>query len=307
MSTMYKVPDPPTPTQYELRSPRGAKLATRVWPVKGKPKALLLLVHGGGFHSGYFAQLAQRLNTDGIFCASYDLVNHGYSEPEPSAPDGYIHINSFDDLVEDLFAAIVWAKQECGYDKIPVFLYGESFGGLQVLEAALQSDFYQTPLAGVIASAPVLRIDPALMPPQFLLDFLIWIAPYYPRTKIPATDMSSTYDEAFGDPQWAAVTRSDPKVQVSPAFTLAGVRSTLATGPAILARAKEFQVPLLALHSTRDCRTVCAATQQLVDAMGPRAEGLWLKETSGHQLLQDRPEVTAKVMDKIAGFIKKHI
>lgn len=63
-SLKYIVPSPPNPTKFHLRSPRGANLATRVWPLAEisnpdvKLVALCLLVHGGGWHSGYFHNLA---------------------------------------------------------------------------------------------------------------------------------------------------------------------------------------------------------------------------------------------------------
>jgi alpha-beta hydrolase superfamily lysophospholipase len=129
---MYEVPGPPPATQFPLQSPRGAKLAARAWPnpSQTKPVALALLVHGYGDHSGYYGELASRLNRDGVYCASYDQVGHGYSEAEPQAPDGLVHVNSFDDWVEDVFAALAWARSECGYGGVtPTFLVGESLGG----------------------------------------------------------------------------------------------------------------------------------------------------------------------------------
>lgn len=129
----YKIPTPPTPTKFPLKSPRGANLATRVWPpVKNKAKALFLIVHGGGWHSGYFEALVGPLVKENIFCASYDQVSCGYSDPEPGAPPGVMHLNSFDCLVEDVAAAIEWMQKEASNTTAPVFLFGESFGALQV-------------------------------------------------------------------------------------------------------------------------------------------------------------------------------
>ena len=43
-------------------------------------RAVCLLVHAEGWHSGYFAGLAGRLNREGIYCAAYDQTGMGYSQ-----------------------------------------------------------------------------------------------------------------------------------------------------------------------------------------------------------------------------------
>jgi alpha-beta hydrolase superfamily lysophospholipase len=160
----YPVATSPPPTKYKLQSPRGPILATRIWfptatitkpsssqlsskPQTKPPTALVLLVHGGGWHSGYFEELAKCLttttsNSSNVIVGSYDQVGCGYSDKEPGTPPGHGvgHINSFDDLIEDMFEAVTWLKTEAadptGVDTTatPLFLIGESFGGLQVCD-----------------------------------------------------------------------------------------------------------------------------------------------------------------------------
>jgi len=160
----------------------------------------------------------------------------------------------------------------------------------------------------VICSAPVLEVAPAILPPKPVVRILNFLAPYYPRARMPAVDTASTYDEAFGDPEWAALTRRDPKVQVSLTPTLAVAAAAMTTGEKIAARARDFALPLLAIHATKDCRANCGPVQEFVDRVGSsRAEGFWLEDTSGHQLLQDSPEVTQRVMDKIADWMNRQV
>ncbi|GKY90867.1 hypothetical protein MPSEU_000059500 [Mayamaea pseudoterrestris] len=307
------IPEPPTPTAFSLRSPRGAQLATRVWPCS-RPKALLLLVHGGGWHSGYFNNFAKHLNQHDIFCCSFDQASHGYSEDERGAPAGCIHMAEFDDWLEDVIEAVHWAGKECGSANkvIPLFLYGESFGGLEVLQTALDAKLHGITLAGVVVSAPALKLDPKLLPPEFVIRALTWLAPYYPRLKLPATDLGSSYDDAFGDKRWAEVSRRDTKIQTSPSYTLSSAAATLTTGQSLMDQAHDFSVPLLAIHAKRDCRTQCAATEEFVDRVNqgkidPLAEGVFFDSTTGHQLLQDLPEVSDTVMDKISAWIHEQV
>jgi alpha-beta hydrolase superfamily lysophospholipase len=82
--------------------------------------------------TGYFQDLAFFLNKDGIYCASYDQVNCGYSDPEPDTPaSGVVHVRNFDCYIEDVCAAVEW-MQEADNTGAPVFLFGESFGALEV-------------------------------------------------------------------------------------------------------------------------------------------------------------------------------
>lgn len=308
----FVVPTPPVPAAIPLVSPRGAKLATRVWkPASGKIRAICLLVHGSGWHSGYFEGLAGRLNRDGIFVAAYDLVGMGYSEPEPGAPAGCIHVANFSDWVEDVFAAAVWAKQQSGAtSETPFFLLGESFGGLQVLAAGLDSQlqqFYGVELAGVVALGAMLQVCPGLLPPRLVIQLMSMMVVCCPRLKIPATDTSATFDEAFGNREWAATARQDPAVVVSLHPTLAGAISMIAAGEKVASRAKQFNIPLLAIHAVKDCRTECQAMMKFVDQVGRSAEGMWIDNTTGHQLLQDHKEVTETVKDKVAEWIVQHV
>ena len=304
------VPQPPEPAANPLYSPRGAKLATRVWrDIKEgeRLRAVCVIVPGGGWHSGYFERLALFLNQKGFACSSYDPVCMGYSEAEPGAPEGYVHIEKFDDLVEDVFAAVVWTQKQlqCSAD-VPVFLIGESFGGLQVLAAGLAEDTAKANginLAGIITLGAALEINPAMLPPKPVIKVLAFLSRYYPKLKMPATDLSTTFDEAFGDKEWAKVARLDPGVQVSPKPTMAGAIATVATGEKIARSTKEFSLPLLAIHAIKDCRTVCEAMQKFIEHSGALTEGFWVENTTGHQLLQDREAVTSLVMDKIADWL----
>lgn len=298
----YAVPPRPPPTNFPLSSPRGASLAKRVWAPAGPPRALLLIVHGGGWHSGYFAQLATHLAANSIFCAAFDQAGCGYSDPEPSAPEGCAHFDSYDDLVDDVFAAVEWAQLEAGGSAPPLYLLGESFGGLHVLASAMQAEQRGVSVAGVVTLGALVRIPPALLPPRPFVSLCVFAASYFPRVRLPAVDLSATYDQAFGDPEWAGVARGDPVVQISPRPTLSGLKCTLATGEELLAKAAEFPVPLLAIHAERDCRADLSAVEEFTDRAGPTAT-LVVIDSGGHQLLQDVTSIRNDVIQRISNWI----
>lgn len=306
----YKVPSPPEPTTFHLRSPRGAHLATRVWAPKimDDVVALCLLVHGGGWHSGYFHNVATYLNQYGIYCASYDQVNCGYSDPEPDTPAlGVVHIRNFDCLVEDVCEAISWMQKEANNTTAPVFLFGESFGALQILAAAFDRDSYSCKIDGVIISGGLLQVNKKFLPPQPVVIILVWLAQYYPKLIMPATDFESTFDEAFGDRTWAKIARSDPKVTMQIKATIGSIAATLGTGSKLQARASDFPVPLYAIHGKGDGRTSPEAIQEFVDRIGPTRATMDFIDTTGHQLLQDMPDKTNDVHNKIKDWILSQV
>lgn len=124
---------------------------------------------------------------------------------------------------------------------------------------------------------------------------------------MPATDFESTFDDAFGDKEWARTTRQDPKIATSIHPTIGAVAATLATGDALRPKAKEFPVPFLAIHGKRDTRTSVDAMIEFVDRMGPAKGALVLIETDGHQLLQDTSEITNEVVSKVKEWIENQL
>ena len=319
---LYKVPEPPKATHYPLTSPRGARLATRVWrptTARRPPRALVLLVHSGGMHSGYFDGLARRLNQDNIFCGAYDQVSHGYSDAEPGSPSrggGAIHVHEFEDYVEDVLCAAEWIRKEADEnDKVPLFLLGEAMGGLEVLSAVLDVSTRRAygaqennNIAGVIVLNAMLKLSAGIVPPKPMIKILNCLAFYYPKMTMPTSDLSDSFDGMFGDERWAETARNDPVVKVPPRLTLTTAMAVMQTGESVLQAAREFRLPLLAIHAVRDPRCQFEATQQFVDQVGPTyAVGYWVEDASGHLLLQDRPSVSIRVMEKIAEWIGEHL
>ena len=291
-------------------------MATRTWSSgssrKRPPRAILLIVHGGGWHSGYFDALSCKLAAEiDIFIAAFDQPGCGYSDPEPSAPRGYTHIRSIDDCIDDIFEAAWWAQNQARNGNkapLPLFLLGESYGGVQVLIAALEArkGYGFTQLVGAIVLGGLIRVVPDMLPPAPVVALLKYLARYYPRVAMPATDTSKTFDEAFGNKAWAKVARMDPKVSVSVKPTLGMAAAILSAGDSLLERASDFPVPLLAIHGARDCRTQCEVMQEFVDKIGSNAK-MVIIDTDGHQLLQDEPTKSEMVIDTISQWLSEQI
>ena len=146
------------------------------------------------------------------------------------------------------------------------------------------------------------------LPPALVVKILVFLSNYYPRLVMPATDFESTFDDAFGDKDWAQTFRQDPKISVSIQPTIGSVAAVLATGARLRPKAKEFpSIPFLAIHGQRDVRTSVEAMVQFVDQMGPNKASMILIDTDGHQLLQDVPEISSRVMHQVRDWITAQI
>jgi len=85
-------------------------------------KAVVLIAHGFGEHSGYYLHLIDFLLASGFDVFSFDFRGHGKSEGQRGC------INSFEDYLEDLHSAVTAVKKQSLAKKI--FLMGHSMGGL---------------------------------------------------------------------------------------------------------------------------------------------------------------------------------
>ena len=64
----------------EITTPHGATLAVRDWPLPAAvlPRALVLIVHGLGEHSGRYAHVAQQLNSSIDAAVAYESLNFAH-------------------------------------------------------------------------------------------------------------------------------------------------------------------------------------------------------------------------------------
>lgn len=117
--------------EYQLNTQDGLRLYAQAWLSEKPAKALVVIVHGIGEHSGRYEHVAQAFTENGFHTFSYDQRGHGRS-------DGKIgHTPTYQHLMDDISLAIQYARQATSED-LPVFLYGLSLGALEVIFYGLQ-------------------------------------------------------------------------------------------------------------------------------------------------------------------------
>src|SRR3954469_19925532 len=124
----------------------GARLFYQAWvPALGSPRAVLVNLHGLGDHSSLYPSLAGRVPASGIPLYAYDMRGNGRS------PGQRAYLRGWQEYRDDLHAFLLQVRN--WQPGSPLFLLGNSLGGLVALEYPIQ---HPTGLAGVIAAAPPL-------------------------------------------------------------------------------------------------------------------------------------------------------
>jgi len=211
----------------------GLALFRRWWRPADAARAVLVNVHGLGDHSGLYPTLTDYFPARGVALHAPDLRGNGHS-PGPRG-----HVDRWSQYRDDLHAFVqVVAAEEPG---LPLFLLGNSLGGLIVLDYAIH---HPERLRGVIAAAPPLgRLG--VPPPLMLLGRVasrIW-----PRLSLQTgMDLSGL----ARDPEVVRTVLADPLFhRLGSARLSTEVTAALAR---VRAGAPEFPLPLLVLHGGAD-------------------------------------------------------
>ncbi|MFD0860874.1 alpha/beta hydrolase [Sungkyunkwania multivorans] len=249
-------------------------------------KAVVVLVHGFGEHSGRYADfVVPELVKKNIAVVSYDNFGHGETEGKRG------HCPNYDALMFVL--GIVVRKAEDLFPGLPVFLYGHSMGGNLVLNYVLRSPHKVT---GVIATSPYLRL--AFDPPKWKMlvgKMLMGVSP-------GITLASGLEVEAISrDASEVAKYKEDPLVhdKVSPMFSF----PIMDAGEWVVKKAEELSVPTLLLHGTDD-RLIDHKASVELEAKAPMSK-LHLFKGGYHELHNDLEK--DKALKIVTTWIDDHV
>lgn len=235
--------------EWKWKSRDGLEMAALGWTAE-TPKAVVVLVHGHGEHINRYQHVAEAFVKAGYAMQAFDLRGHGKSAGQRG------HIPSYENLMNDIADFIADAKKR--YPALPVFLYGHSTGGNQVVNYALRSP---QALKGVIATGPWLRL--AFDPPAaqvFMAKLLNSITP-------SVSISSGLSQEALSrDPQVVSKYAADPLVHDKISFRL--YTNMVTNGLAALERAAELKIPMLLMHGSADKLTSANASREFAQKAG---------------------------------------
>lgn len=246
----------------------GVRLFRQTWRPEGAVRAVVANIHGLGDHSGLYPALVNHLLAAGIAVHAPDLRGNGRS------PGQRAYITRWDEFREDVrrFLDVVRAEEP----GLPLFLLGNSLGGLVVLEFALH---HPEGLRGVIAASPPLgRL--AVPAPLLLLGRML--SRVWPRFSLKTgLDLGGL----ARDPIVAQTVLADPLFHRYGTARLS--TEVVAAIARVQAGAPRFPLPLLVLHGGADRMVPPDGSRRFVSAAGHPDRGLIEYPEAYHVLFAD--------------------
>jgi acylglycerol lipase len=230
--------NPETPTAQHGESTFGTTdgltLYRQWWLPAADPKAVVMLFHGLGEHSGRYVHVAAALNAAGYAVHAVDHRGHGKSEGKR------VFVKSYGEFMSDLvlFRDLV----ETAHLGLPLFVLGHSMGGNLAVGHTLA---HQDGLAGLALSGPALKVGDDIKPIQVkIIGVLGKLVPTFRPQALDASSISR-------DPAVVEAYRNDPLVYTG--------KMSAGIGWALIERMEQFpsqygelRLPVLLQHGTAD-------------------------------------------------------
>jgi alpha-beta hydrolase superfamily lysophospholipase len=264
----------------------GLDLYRQSWRPTAIPHAAVVTLHGLGDHSGLYPAFVDYMVGREMAVHTFDLRGNGRS----AGPRGYVE--DWGEYLEDLTRLLTLVSRDD--PGRPVFLLGNSLGGLIALEYALRTP---AGLRGVIAVAAPLG---KLSVPGPLLALGRVMSRVWPRFSLETgMDLSGL----ARDPTVAEQILADPL------FHRRGTARLSTEVPAAIARvqagADSFRVPLLVLHGSED-RMVSPAGSRLFAARAASLDKQLIEYPGAyHALFADLGR--EQVLADVAGWIEARL
>lgn len=245
----------------------GLKIFMRSWQPAGKPRGVVVIVHGFNSHSGQYLWAAEQFAANGLAVYALDLRGRGRSEGER------YYAEKIEDFTDDVATLVDTAKAE--NPGLPVFLLGHSAGGVVSCMYTLD---HQDEIDGLICESFAYELPV----PDLVLSFLKGLSYITPHTHV----FSLNNKDFSRDAAVVESMNNDPliKGESQPAQTAA-----------VMIRADErlrkdfpqITLPVFIIHGTEDKATKPSGSQYFYDSVGSSDKTLKLYEGHFHDLLND--------------------
>lgn len=258
----------------------------RQWDVES-PRAVALIVHGLGEHSGRYQHVAESLAARGIAALAPDHPGHGRS------PGHRCFIQSFADFYPALDA--LRDKVEADYPGLPCFIIGHSMGGLIIGNYLLER---QARFAGAAFSGAAFEVpEPPSGIAIFINKLLASVLPRLGALQLDASQVSR-------DPEVVRRYREDPLVH-SGKITARLLVELFAAMGSLAEKRGAISLPVLVMHGEGDVMAAASGSQRFFDAVGSVDKTLRLYPGLYHEIFNE-PE-QAQVLGELGDWLDAHI
>lgn len=226
----------------------GLRLYHQSWHPDSDPRAVVVLVHGVGEHSGRYMNIVGPLVEDGYAVCSYDQRGHGASEGRR------VHIERWTDYRNDLGTYIEMVSAQA--PTRPIVVYGHSMGSLVVLDYLLEGS--QRPAGAVISGV---ALEPAGVGSPALIAMARVLTRVTPRMSM---DLGIDAGALTRDPAALEAYRADPLV--TGRATVRWGTESLDTVARVKKGLGRIEIPLLVVHGESDPLNLVRGARELFDA-----------------------------------------
>ncbi len=109
-----------TSTRYQFTSNKGQKLSGYLYSTEGTPRGIVVIAHGLGSGHNFYMEAANFFAKHGYYAFAYDATGNDSSEGKS--------IGGIPQGVLDLDAAITFVEESGNFPKVPIMLFGHSWG-----------------------------------------------------------------------------------------------------------------------------------------------------------------------------------
>jgi lysophospholipase len=255
--------------------------------------ARLAIVHGYGDHGGRYLHFMRWMAERGIACDAVDLRGQGRAEGRRG------FVRRWEDYLDDLnaFLSLLHAEKQSGP---PLFLLAHSHGALIAAVAGKSGRLTDHNVRGVIMTSPYLRNRMVVPRRKVLLGRAVClIVPWIPI----AHGMENGW--MTSDPAMLADSAADPFMTsvATPRWYLGHLR----VQRRILARASEFQLPLLVLAAGDEKIADPVISEEFVRLVGSADKTFRLIPNMRHELLREigREKLFGEIHSWIASVVNR--
>ncbi|HLF75245.1 MAG TPA: lysophospholipase [Anaerolineales bacterium] len=259
------------------------------WEPDDRPRAVLILIHGLGEHTGRYAHVGKVMSEAGYALAGFDLRGHGKSGGARG------HFPSLDTVIQDVREFLHLTVER--YPNLPYFLYGHSLGGSLALSYTIQ---YGARLKGLVITGVALRS--ALQEQKAKIAMVKLLGSLAPTTTL----------HSGLDPK--TISRDSRVVEAYITDPLVHSRASLGFGKSALdaidlcfAHVKDVRLRLLVMHGTADKLTYPSGSEQFAQLVQAAGGDVTLKLWEGlYHEIHNEPQ-KAEVFKFMIEWLDKHL
>lgn len=267
-----------------LKGVRGTNIYYQAWLPEGELKAVLLVVHGLGEHSGRYIDVANYFAPLGYAVYAFDHIGHGRSEGLRE------YVEHFTDYTDTL---AVYCDLVKGWQKgKSIFLLGHSLGGLIASYYLLD---HQASFKGAVISGPGIKVS--VSPLTIIIGkILALLAPKMGFWAVDASGISR-------DPKEVQAYLDDPLV-FHGKTPLRSLDETLKAQQRVTAEAQEIRLPFIVVQGSADTVVDPGGARILYDGASSADKTIRIYDGLYHDLFHE-PE-RARVLKDVETWLAAH-